>query len=114
MRPASEAPCTLFWPRSGCSPVPGRPIWPVISASAIRQRALSVPWVCCDTPMPQKMIDALGAGIGARDLAQRVGLDAADRRHLLRREVLDVLLPGVEALDVGLDVLLVVELLARR
>ena len=36
--------------------MPGRPIWPQISDSAIRQRALSVPWVCCDTPMPQKMI----------------------------------------------------------
>jgi hypothetical protein len=36
--------------------VPGRPIWPHIIASEIRQRALSVPWVCCDTPMPQKMI----------------------------------------------------------
>ena len=29
---------------------------------------------------------ALGAGEGARDLAQHVRLDAADRRHLLRRE----------------------------
>src|SRR5665213_3557577 len=56
MRPASEAPCTLFWPRSGCSPVPGRPTWPQISDNAMRQRALSVPWVCCDTPMPQKMM----------------------------------------------------------
>ena len=27
------------------------------SASAIRQRALSVPWVCWLTPMPQKMIE---------------------------------------------------------
>ena len=35
MRPASEAPCTLFWPRKGCRPVPGRPTWPVIKASAI-------------------------------------------------------------------------------
>ena len=56
MRPASEAPCTLFWPRSGCSPVPGRPTWPVIIESAMRQRALSVPWVCCEIPIPQKMI----------------------------------------------------------
>ncbi len=43
-------------PAQRCRPVPGRPIWPVISASAIRQRELSVPWVCCDTPMPQKMM----------------------------------------------------------
>ena len=58
IRPASLAPCTLFWPRSGCSPVPGRPIWPVMLASAIRQRTLSVPWVCWLTPMPQRIIDA--------------------------------------------------------
>jgi len=58
MRPASEAPCTLFWPRSGCSPVPGRPTCPVVSASAIRQRALSVPCTCWLMPMPQKMMEA--------------------------------------------------------
>ena len=54
---------------------------------------------------------AFGARIGARHLAQRVGGNAADRRHFLRREILDVLLPGVEAFDIGLDILLVVELL---
>ncbi len=53
---------------------------------------------------------AFGAGIGARHFTKCVGVDAADRRHFLGRELLDVFLPGVEALDVGLDVLLVVEL----
>ena len=38
--------------------MPGRPTWPVISASAIKQRALSVPWTCWLMPMPQKMIEA--------------------------------------------------------
>ena len=28
------------------------------NASAIRQRALSVPWTCCAIPIPQKIIDA--------------------------------------------------------
>src|SRR5262249_6805174 len=46
---------------------------------------------------------AFGAGVGASDFTQRVGLDAADRRHLVGREVLDVLLPRLEALDIGLD-----------
>src|SRR6267154_1543324 len=91
MRPASDAPCTLFWPRSGCSPVPGRPIWPVISESAIRQRALSVPWVCCDTPMPQKMI--------------------ADLRHFLRCKILDAVAERLKAFHIGLDILLVVKFL---
>ncbi len=36
------------------------------------------------------------ARIGARDLAQRLGRNAADRRHLLRRELLDL---GLEVLD---------------
>ena len=38
--------------------MPGRPIWPVISDSAIRQRALSVPCTCCEMPMPHRIIDA--------------------------------------------------------
>ena len=37
--------------------MPGRPIWPVISDSAIRQRALSVPWTCCEMPMPHRIIE---------------------------------------------------------
>ena len=51
----SEAPCTLFCPRSGCRPAPGLPMFPVIAHSAIRQRALSVPVVCWEIPMPQKI-----------------------------------------------------------
>jgi hypothetical protein len=53
MRPASEAPCTLFCPRSGCSPAPGLPTLPVIAHIAIRQRELSVPVVCWEIPIPQ-------------------------------------------------------------
>ena len=54
---------------------------------------------------------ALGAREGARDVAQHVRLDAADRRHLLGRERLHAFGELVEILGVGLDVLLVVELL---
>ena len=38
--------------------MPGRPIWPVSIASAIRQRALSVPCTCCEMPIPHRIIDA--------------------------------------------------------
>ena len=38
--------------------MPGRPTWPQSSASAIRQRELSVPWMCWLIPMPQKIIAA--------------------------------------------------------
>ena len=54
---------------------------------------------------------AFGTGVGTRDVTQGLHIDAADRRHLLGREVLDVFLPGVKTLDVSLDVLLIVELL---
>src|SRR3569832_974204 len=90
MRPASDAPCTLFCPRSGCRPVPGRPIWPVISASAMRQRALSVPCTCCDTPMPHRIIEA-------RNVFQCLGIDAANGRHGFGAVALDVLLQLVVA-----------------
>ena len=52
----------------------------------------------------------LGAREGAGDFTQRVRLDAADRRHLFRRELLDVLGEGREAFGVGLHILLVVEI----
>ena len=41
----------------------------------IRQRALSVPWVCCEMPMPQKMIEPFRRGKDPRHLAQGVGLE---------------------------------------
>ena len=47
------------------------------------------------------------ARIGPRDLAQRLRRDAADRLHLLRRELLDLLLQLLEALGVAGDVLVV-------
>ena len=75
------------------------------------ERALSVPWVCCEIPIPQKMIPPLGLGVGARDLPDPVSLDPANRRHLLRGEVDDVPRQRIESRDVGLDVLPVVELL---
>jgi hypothetical protein len=57
---------------------------------------------------------AFGAREGARDLAQVVGLDAADRRHLLGREGLHARFGElVEVLGVGLHILAVVELLRR-
>src|SRR5262249_412756 len=52
-----------------------------------------------------------GASKFARDSADDIGLDAADPRQLLRRVVLDAVGELLEALDVSLDVLLVVELL---
>ena len=34
--------------------------------SAIRQRALSVPWTCCDMPMPHRIIEPLMSRTAAR------------------------------------------------
>ena len=93
--------------------MPGRPIWPVDQRQRDQAaRVVGAVGVLRDAHAPEDD-RAFGAGVGARDLAQHVRLDAADRRHLLRRESLDALGELVEALGVGLDVLLVVELLAR-
>ena len=91
--------------------MPGRPIWPVISDSAIRQRALSVPWVCCDTPMPQKMM-ALSARAKVRATSRSVSA-SMPQIGAISSGVKSLMFSanGLEALDVGLDVLLVVELL---
>ncbi len=53
----------------------------------------------------------LGARVSAGDGTQRVGIDAANRRHLLGREIPDVLGELREALREGLHILPVVELL---
>src|SRR5262249_32065492 len=55
-----DAPCTVFCPRRGGSPGPGRAIWPGIMPSAIRQRAVSGPWVCREMPMPHRIMGLLG------------------------------------------------------
>ena len=47
----SQAPCTLFWPRSGLTPLPGLPILPVSMARSPTAMTLSVPWVCWVIPM---------------------------------------------------------------
>jgi len=51
----------------------------------------------------------LGAGVGARHLAQDRGIDAADLRHLFRRIVADVLTQLFEIVGMCLNILPVVE-----
>jgi len=85
----------------------GRPTWPVISASAIRQRALSVPWTCW--LMPHAPEDDRGfrtRGRCGRPHANVSAADAADRRHLLGREVDDLGLQLLIALGIARDILL--------
>ncbi len=53
----------------------------------------------------------LGAGVGARDIAQGRGLDAADRRHLLWAVVADMIAQLFEIIGVGLHVLFIVKAL---
>ena len=53
----SDEPCTLFCPRSGSSPEPGRPILPHIRARLQISRTTSEPYLCSVTPRPQR-IDA--------------------------------------------------------
>src|SRR5215470_9993663 len=53
-----------------------------------------------------------GTRKAAGDLTQRIGGNAANRLHLLRREVLHVLGELIKTFDVGLYVLLVVKFFA--
>src|SRR5437762_523952 len=53
MHPASPHPWTLFWPRRGEMPLPGKPIWPATSDRFRTAWALWMPFVCCVMSMPQ-------------------------------------------------------------
>ena len=48
----SQEPCTLFWPRSGFTPTPGRPILPVSMARLAMAMTIVEPWLCSVTPSP--------------------------------------------------------------
>ncbi len=52
----SPPPWTLFWPRSGLTPLPYRPTWPVRSTSEIRARTLSTALWCSVMPSVQQII----------------------------------------------------------
>ena len=47
----SQAPWTLFCPRSGLTPVEGLPTWPVSMARLAQDLTLSVPVVCWVMPI---------------------------------------------------------------
>ena len=48
----SQLPCTLFWPRSGFTPTPSRPILPVAIARFASAITAVLPWLCSVTPSP--------------------------------------------------------------
>ena len=48
----SQAPCTLFCPRSGFTPTPGRPMLPVAIARLAIAMTVVDPWLCSVTPSP--------------------------------------------------------------
>ncbi len=52
----SQAPCTLFWPRSGFTPPPAIPRWPQSMARLASDLTLSVPVVCWVIPMQYRML----------------------------------------------------------
>ncbi|OPX66466.1 MAG: hypothetical protein A4E37_00887 [Methanoregulaceae archaeon PtaB.Bin056] len=49
--PMSQAPCTLFWPRSALTPAPGLPRFPVSIWMFATDLTLSTPVVCCVIPI---------------------------------------------------------------
>ena len=56
--PRRRRPARCSGRAAGAGRCPGLPTWPVIAHIAIRQRELSVPVVCWEIPMPQKMTPA--------------------------------------------------------
>ena len=50
--PMSHAPCTLFCPRSGLTPTPSRPMFPVAIARFAIPITMVEPWECSVTPRP--------------------------------------------------------------
>ena len=52
--PMSPPPCTLFWPRSGTTPEPQRPTWPVRSDRLISAKTLSTALWCSVMPSVQQ------------------------------------------------------------
>ena len=57
----SQAPCTLFWPRSGFTPPPGLPRLPEIIAMFDSAMTPSVPVECSVTPRQYMMAAASAA-----------------------------------------------------
>jgi len=52
--PMSHAPCTLFWPRSGFTPTPGRPRLPVTIARFAMPMTMVEPRLCSVTPSDEE------------------------------------------------------------
>src|SRR6188474_1533282 len=52
----SPPPWTLFWPRSGLTPLPYRPTWPVSRMSEMSDRTLSTALWCSVMPSVQQII----------------------------------------------------------
>src|SRR6266511_1818152 len=62
MQPASPQPCTLFCPRSGEMPEPGKPSCPVTSDRFRSAWALWMPLMCWVMPMPHTRQDPAKGG----------------------------------------------------
>ena len=53
----SQAPCTLFWPRTGATPELGLAIWCEMHAMAAQVWTASTFCLCWQTPMPQQRME---------------------------------------------------------
>src|SRR6266545_1170502 len=62
MQPASPQPWTLFWPRRGEMPLPGKPICPATSERFRSACALWMPLTCWVMPIPQMRLEPANGG----------------------------------------------------
>ena len=105
----SPPPWTLFWPRSGLTPLPYRPTWPVSSTSEMRARTLSTALWCSVMPSVQQIIALSARREGVGQFADRLGRDARLALGVLERVRLDLGLVGLEAVGRAVDELAVLE-----
>ena len=97
--PMCAEPCTLFCPRSGLTPLPGRPTLPVSSARFAMHVTPSVPWVCSVMPSPWNAID--GRLVAYRRAAARRSAASTPQRSATQLRCVAGEMPSelVEAVD---------------
>ena len=105
----SPPPWTLFWPRSGLTPLPYRPTCPVSRTRLIRARTLSTALWCSVMPSVQQIIARVGRRERVGQLADRVGRDAGLALGVLERVRLDLRPVRLEVLGRAVDERLVLE-----
>jgi hypothetical protein len=96
-QPRVEAPCTLFWPRSGMQARAGRPIWPVMAPARSGSARCRCRARAGEMPMPHRIIEPFDVA-KARATSRSVSAGMPHTGAIARADSLRVLLQRLEAL----------------